>query len=239
MRSVETESCLIATPLTNHAPHSHNNPQYIKVKTRLLALALLLASVASLTASVVTLSGTPFVIKSGSTMQSYSVGGSSSIMFYYGSNATLYDCMQTVSFSTPRVSFLALDGQVVGSSSWPLLNLLDEGTTISSSLSGTWTTGTQSAISYWDKQTSTLYSDVAIGESGYVAFRFGNDTDGYNYGFANVTLDAVNQLTINSIAYESTVNSSISAVPEPAQTAAALGLAALGGIAALRRRKNA
>ncbi len=75
----------------------------------------------------------------------------------------------------------------------------------------------------------------------YVGFKF-LITGQTHYGWANITLGDQN-LTVNDWAYESSPNTAIaaSAVPEPAQSAAGLGLLALGaaGVATFKRRAKA
>ncbi len=76
----------------------------------------------------------------------------------------------------------------------------------------------------------------------YVGFKF-QLTGQTHYGWANITLGG-SGLTFNDWAYESTADTPIAAgavVPEPAQSAAGLGLLALGaaGVAAFKRRAKA
>ncbi len=84
------------------------------------------------------------------------------------------------------------------------------------------------------------YGGLHLGTE-YVGFKF-LITGQQHYGWANITLGD-NSLTFNDWAYESTANTAIPAgatvaVPEPAQSAAGLGLLALGtaGVAAFKRR---
>ncbi len=76
----------------------------------------------------------------------------------------------------------------------------------------------------------------------YVGFKF-QLTGQTHYGWANITLGS-RSLVFNDWAYQSTANTPIAAgavVPEPAQSAAGLGLLALGaaGVAAFKRRAKA
>ena len=71
----------------------------------------------------------------------------------------------------------------------------------------------------------------------YVGLRADQGSGNYNYGYAKYSVSDTS-MTLESVAFETTVNTSITAVPEP--SAALLGLA--GGAAALvgiRRRKAA
>jgi MYXO-CTERM domain-containing protein len=77
-----------------------------------------------------------------------------------------------------------------------------------------------------------------------IGFEF-TATDGTHYGWADVLISD-GSLTVNEWAYNATPNASIPAgedagpVPEPAQSAAALGLLALGaaGVSAYKRRRQ-
>jgi hypothetical protein len=71
----------------------------------------------------------------------------------------------------------------------------------------------------------------------YVGLRADQGSGNYNYGYAKYSVNSTS-MTLESVAFETTVNTSITVIPEP--SAALLGLA--GGAAALvgiRRRKAA
>jgi hypothetical protein len=85
---------------------------------------------------------------------------------------------------------------------------------------------------------ATWFKDTGYLSSGnYIGIRADQGNGDYNYGYAKYSVSDTS-MTLESVAFETTVNTSITAIPEP--SAALLGLA--GGAAALlgiRRRKAA
>ncbi len=80
-----------------------------------------------------------------------------------------------------------------------------------------------------------------VGSSGYLGLRVGNDTDGYNYGWAEISIGEDSSVTLHSFAYEDTKNTAIQAgaIPEPSTYAALTGLLAGSAVLYSRRRKRA
>ena len=82
---------------------------------------------------------------------------------------------------------------------------------------------------------------INAGDRGYVGLRIGSDASGYNYGWADISYNVGESVTLHAFAMETTVNTPIlagaGAVPEPAETAFAAALAA-GSVAAFRARRR-
>lgn len=81
--------------------------------------------------------------------------------------------------------------------------------------------------------------NVGLPNSGFIGFRFGTEGN-FNYGWAEVTINANYSITLRSFAYENTPNTGIiaGAIPEPATSAALLlGLGA-GGLGVYRSRRK-
>ena len=76
------------------------------------------------------------------------------------------------------------------------------------------------------------------GDRGYVGLRVANG-GGYNYGWADITRNTGDSLTLHGFAMETTADTAIQAgaVPEPAETAFAAALVA-GSVAAFRARRR-
>ena len=109
---------------------------------------------------------------------------------------------------------------------------LGAGETIGSS--ATWTTGT----GYLSKP--GYAGTINAGDRGYVGLRVGSG-DNYNYGWADISYNVGESVTLHAFAMETTVNTPILAgavaVPEPAETAFAAVFAA-GSVAAFRARRR-
>lgn len=83
---------------------------------------------------------------------------------------------------------------------------------------------------------------INSGDRGYLGLRIANG-GGYNYGWADISHNADESVTLHAFAMETTVNTPIlagagvTAVPEPAETAFAAAVAA-GSVAAFRARRR-
>lgn len=82
------------------------------------------------------------------------------------------------------------------------------------------------------------WNAAGLPNSGYIGFRFGQ-AGNFQYGWANVSVNADYSITLRSFAFENVPNTAIAAgaVPEPTTTALLLGLGA-GGLAAYRARRR-
>jgi hypothetical protein len=100
------------------------------------------------------------------------------------------------------------------------------------------------ASARWNGSASPFFSKpnyagtFNAGDRGYVGLRIPNG-GGYNYGWADISHNVGDSLTLHSFAMETTVDTAIQAgaVPEPAETAFAAALAA-GSVAAFRARRR-